>query len=93
MYGTGQKDWTATDPKEPFDLVAIAHGGACVGFSNAHFGHPNNMIGRLMLWQLAFIWHVWTPALGTPSDMNDLRGSTGVDEINHLYTGFDAFMM
>nr|XP_035959307.1 probable allantoicase isoform X2 [Halichoerus grypus] len=45
VYGTGQKDWTATDPKEPFDLVAIAHGGACVGFSNAHFGHPNNMIG------------------------------------------------
>ncbi|XP_047602528.1 probable inactive allantoicase [Lutra lutra] len=45
VYGTGQKDWAATDPKEPFDLVAIAHGGACVGFSNAHFGHPNNMIG------------------------------------------------
>ncbi|XP_073752928.1 probable inactive allantoicase isoform X4 [Callorhinus ursinus] len=45
VYGTGQKDWTATDPKEPFDLVTIAHGGACVGFSNAHFGHPNNVIG------------------------------------------------
>ncbi|XP_025783160.1 probable allantoicase [Puma concolor] len=45
VYGCGQKDWTATDPKEPFDLAAIAHGGACVGFSNAHFGHPNNMIG------------------------------------------------
>ncbi|KAF3826918.1 hypothetical protein GH733_006064 [Mirounga leonina] len=29
VYGTGQKDWTAADPKEPFDLVAIAHGGAC----------------------------------------------------------------
>ncbi|XP_041613410.1 LOW QUALITY PROTEIN: probable allantoicase [Vulpes lagopus] len=45
VYGMGQKDWTATDPKEPFDLVAIAHGGTCVGYSNAHFGHPNNMIG------------------------------------------------
>ncbi|XP_012512401.1 PREDICTED: probable allantoicase [Propithecus coquereli] len=45
VYGTGQKDWTAMDPKEPEDLVAIAFGGVCVGFSNAHFGHPNNMIG------------------------------------------------
>lgn len=48
VYGSGQKDWTATDPKEPFDLVALAHGGACVGFSNAHFGHPNNMIGEAL---------------------------------------------
>ncbi|XP_008059862.1 probable allantoicase [Carlito syrichta] len=45
VYGAGQKDWTATDLKEPVDLVAIAFGGVCVGFSNAHFGHPNNMIG------------------------------------------------
>ncbi|XP_077009210.1 putative inactive allantoicase isoform X2 [Tamandua tetradactyla] len=45
VYGTGQKDWIATDPKETSDLAAIAYGGVCVGFSNAHFGHPNNMIG------------------------------------------------
>uniref|UniRef100_A0A2K5E0D0 Probable inactive allantoicase n=1 Tax=Aotus nancymaae TaxID=37293 RepID=A0A2K5E0D0_AOTNA len=41
VFGTGQKDWTATDPKEPEDLATIA----CVGFSNANFGHPNNIIG------------------------------------------------
>nr|KAF6428900.1 allantoicase [Molossus molossus] len=45
VYGVGHKDWTAADPKEPLDLVAMAYGGACVGFSNAHFGHPNKMIG------------------------------------------------
>ncbi|KAM5262797.1 putative inactive allantoicase [Ctenodactylus gundi] len=45
VYGTGQKDWIATNPKELVDLVAIAFGGICVGFSNAHFGHPNNIIG------------------------------------------------
>ncbi|XP_006910279.1 probable allantoicase [Pteropus alecto] len=45
VYGTGQKDWIATDAKEPLDLVALAFGGACVGFSNAHFGHPNKVIG------------------------------------------------
>ncbi|KAB0347657.1 hypothetical protein FD754_012514 [Muntiacus muntjak] len=41
----GIRDWTAGNPKEPLDLVTIAYGGACVGFSNAHFGHPNNIIG------------------------------------------------
>lgn len=66
VYGTGQKDWTATDAKEPLDLVALAFGGACVGFSNAHFGHPNKMIGEMMLERLAFIGEVWVPALNTP---------------------------
>ncbi|XP_069870747.1 probable inactive allantoicase [Dipodomys merriami] len=45
VYGTGQRDWIATDTTDPVDLVTIAFGGVCVGFSNAHFGHPNNMIG------------------------------------------------
>ncbi|XP_023418729.1 probable inactive allantoicase [Cavia porcellus] len=45
VYGTGQKDWVTAYPKEPVDLAAIVFGGICVGFSNAHIGHPNNMIG------------------------------------------------
>ncbi|XP_074144160.1 putative inactive allantoicase isoform X1 [Sminthopsis crassicaudata] len=45
VYGTGQKDWSAADPKELIDLVSMVHGGVCVGFSNAHFGHPKNIIG------------------------------------------------
>lgn len=57
VYGTGQKDWTAGDPKEPLDLVTIAYGGACVGFSNAHFGHPNNIIGETMLEELGTRGH------------------------------------
>ncbi|XP_015417281.1 PREDICTED: probable allantoicase [Myotis davidii] len=46
VYGVGHKDWASADPTEPVDLVAMASGGACVGFSNAHFGHPNKMIGE-----------------------------------------------
>ncbi|XP_044515500.1 LOW QUALITY PROTEIN: probable allantoicase [Gracilinanus agilis] len=45
VYGTGQKDWSSADPKELIDLVSMVHGGVCVGYSNAHFGHPRNIIG------------------------------------------------
>ncbi|KAK7804601.1 hypothetical protein U0070_000815 [Myodes glareolus] len=55
VYGTGQRDWTSSDSKEPVDLVAIAFGGVCVGFSNAHFGHPNNMIGERATQEPAFM--------------------------------------
>lgn len=48
VYGTGQKDWAATDTKEPRDLAALAVGGACVGFSGAHLGHPNKLIGETL---------------------------------------------
>jgi allantoicase len=26
------------------DLLAASIGGVCVGYSNAHYGHPRNMI-------------------------------------------------
>ncbi|VTJ88991.1 Hypothetical predicted protein [Marmota monax] len=74
VYGTGQKDWTATDPKDPVDLVAIAFEGVCVGFSNAHFGHPNNMIdggiARLRVYGTG--QKDWTAT--DPKDPNDKNG-------------------
>ncbi|KAJ8371618.1 hypothetical protein AAFF_G00306540 [Aldrovandia affinis] len=44
-YGVGQKDWSAGPSSDPVDLVALANGGVCQGYSDAHFGHPRNMIG------------------------------------------------
>lgn len=55
-YMVLDKDWTAGDPKEPLDLVTIAYGGACVGFSNA-FWAPNNIIGETMLEELGTCGH------------------------------------
>lgn len=57
VYGVGHKDWASADPKEPVDLAAMASGGACVGFSNAHFGHPNKMIGEKTPrgWRLSWV--------------------------------------
>lgn len=31
-------------PLSNVDLVSWINGGACVDYSNAHYGHPNNMI-------------------------------------------------
>ncbi|KAM4633504.1 allantoicase isoform 2-T2 [Polymixia lowei] len=45
VYGIGQRDWSSVPAHETVDLVALANGGVCLGYSDAHFGHPRNMIG------------------------------------------------
>ncbi|XP_051952277.1 allantoicase isoform X2 [Xyrauchen texanus] len=45
VYGIGKKDWSTVPGQDLVDLVALVNGGVCVGFSDAHFGHPRNMIG------------------------------------------------
>uniref|UniRef100_A0A8C1YQ35 Allantoate amidinohydrolase n=1 Tax=Cyprinus carpio TaxID=7962 RepID=A0A8C1YQ35_CYPCA len=45
VYGIGKKDWSTVSIQDLVDLVALVSGGVCVGYSNAHFGHPCNMIG------------------------------------------------
>ncbi|KTF84246.1 hypothetical protein cypCar_00033386 [Cyprinus carpio] len=44
VYGIGKKDWSTVSIQDLADLVALVNGGVCVGYSNAHFGHPCNMI-------------------------------------------------
>ncbi|GCC30625.1 allantoicase [Chiloscyllium punctatum] len=45
VYGIGQRDWLSVSPKQEIDLVAMTNGGVCLGYSDAHFGHPKNIIG------------------------------------------------
>ncbi|XP_019641350.1 PREDICTED: allantoicase-like [Branchiostoma belcheri] len=45
VYGIGSKDWSTVKSNELVDLVAMENGGVCMGFSNAHYGHPRNAIG------------------------------------------------
>ncbi|MBN3310305.1 ALLC Allantoicase, partial [Amia calva] len=45
VYGIGQRDWSVVSYNDHVDLVALTNGGVCVGYSDAHFGHPRNMIG------------------------------------------------
>lgn len=44
VYGIGKKDWSPVPSQDLVDLVALVNGGVCVGYSDAHFGHPRNMI-------------------------------------------------
>ncbi|KAI3364682.1 hypothetical protein L3Q82_011459 [Scortum barcoo] len=44
-YGVGQRDWSSVSTHQDIDLVALTNGGVCLGYSDAHFGHPRNMIG------------------------------------------------
>ncbi|KAG7316505.1 hypothetical protein KOW79_020046 [Hemibagrus wyckioides] len=45
VYGVGQRNWSSVSSQEEMDLVTLVNGGVCVGYSDAHFGHPRNMIG------------------------------------------------
>ncbi|XP_030054766.1 putative inactive allantoicase [Microcaecilia unicolor] len=45
VYGIGQRDWSTVGANDLEDLLAMANGGVCLGFSDAHFGHPRNLIG------------------------------------------------
>ncbi|XP_068135204.1 probable inactive allantoicase [Hyperolius riggenbachi] len=45
VYGIGQRDWSLCGPNDLEDLLSIANGGVCLGFSDAHYGHPRNLIG------------------------------------------------
>ncbi|XDV42269.1 hypothetical protein PO909_010969 [Leuciscus waleckii] len=45
VYGIGKKDWSTVPGQGLVDLVALVNGGVCVGYSDAHYGHPRNMIG------------------------------------------------
>ncbi|MEE6476723.1 hypothetical protein FKM82_011193 [Ascaphus truei] len=45
VYGIGQRDWSSCGPNDLEDLLSMVNGGVCLGFSDAHYGHPRNLIG------------------------------------------------
>ncbi|KAK7132973.1 hypothetical protein R3I94_015007 [Phoxinus phoxinus] len=44
VYGIGKRDWSTVPGQDLVDLVALVNGGVCVGYSDAHYGHPRNII-------------------------------------------------
>ncbi|CAI5703044.1 unnamed protein product [Peronospora effusa] len=44
VFGEVVIDWKHIQVSEMLDLVSIAHGGKVVGYSDAHYGHPRNLM-------------------------------------------------
>ncbi|XP_037092062.1 allantoicase-like isoform X2 [Pollicipes pollicipes] len=44
VFGHAYPDWSAVKPGEVVDLILAKTGGVCVAHSNAHYGHPRNLI-------------------------------------------------
>ena len=44
-YGTPLFDWRGVGASEEIDLVHAFHGGRALAFSDAHYGHPERMLG------------------------------------------------
>ncbi|KAG8445598.1 hypothetical protein GDO86_010395, partial [Hymenochirus boettgeri] len=45
VYGIGQRDWSSCGQNDLEDLISMVNGGVCISFSDAHYGHPRNLIG------------------------------------------------
>ncbi|KAJ3160520.1 hypothetical protein HDU88_007931 [Geranomyces variabilis] len=43
-FGLVSKDWKNVKPDQIVDLAHVENGGRAVSFSNAHYGHPRNLI-------------------------------------------------
>ncbi|CAJ0936181.1 unnamed protein product [Ranitomeya imitator] len=45
VYGIGQRDWSLCGPNDVEDLLSMTNGSVCLGYSDAHYGHPRHLIG------------------------------------------------
>ncbi|XP_039980502.1 allantoicase isoform X2 [Xiphias gladius] len=74
VYGVGQRDWSSVSIHQDVDLVALTNGGVCLGYSDAHFGHPRNMIGLGRAANMADGWET-ARRLDRPKELKaDQRG-------------------
>lgn len=44
VFGYAVPDWSLVSSDQLVDLAAVGMGGVCVGYSDAHYGHPRNLI-------------------------------------------------
>ena len=45
VYGAAHFDWAKVGPQEEIDLAYIFHGAKSLAWSDAHYGHPDKMLG------------------------------------------------
>lgn len=44
LYGEAHPNWKDVSSDTLTDLIAMVNGGACLAYSDAHYGHPRNII-------------------------------------------------
>jgi allantoicase len=45
VYGAAHFDWSKVNPSEEIDLAYIFHGAKALAWSDAHYGHPDKLLG------------------------------------------------
>ncbi|KAG7173123.1 Allantoicase-like [Homarus americanus] len=45
VFGYAVPDWSLVSPTQMLDLASVESGGVCLEYSDAHYGHPRNLIG------------------------------------------------
>lgn len=78
VFGCAVPDLTCVRPGQEMDLVALVSGGVCLGYSDAHYGHPRNLISP---WPPASMADGWETArrLDRPSILKE--GAGGVLQV------------
>lgn len=56
VYGVTAPGWSRVGPEVPIDLLARENGGICVRYSNAHYGHPRNLMKGAIATTMADGW-------------------------------------
>ena len=99
VYGIGQRDWSSVSTDQDIDLVALNNGGVCLSYSDAHFGHPRNMIGLTLLllslkWSdwfeidYLYRWY-WRVGVRHTADINDIL-SSGLGRAVNMADGWET---
>ncbi|XP_071525568.1 allantoicase-like isoform X2 [Panulirus ornatus] len=44
VFGFAVPDWSLVAPSQLLDLAGVSNGGVCLEYSDAHYGHPRNLI-------------------------------------------------
>lgn len=44
VFGSATPNWNQCNPNQLIDLAAVSNGGVCLEYSDAHYGHPRNLI-------------------------------------------------
>jgi allantoicase len=61
VYGIVERDWSKHDKTQMIDLARVDNGGRALGFTDAHYGKPPNLIALGRAPGMKYGWETSTP--------------------------------